>query len=366
MSLSSTSQLSTIQALRGLAALGVTLLHLSGLQMLEGLRADTGIFAYGWIGVDLFFIISGFIMVWVTQNISSTPTTAIRFMTSRIVRIYPLWWVCVSILALFFFIIHGVPASVDVVPKNEAWIYYLKSLILWPQQLAPLLDVGWTLIHEMFFYFVFALIIALGMRRKLLLGLAIWSALTFLGGMLNLGELNPFFKIFFSPLSFLFIAGALIGKGAIVAKFVKSAWLLLFLSLAIVLSLIVFEVLDRRERVIQLIIPLSMLLWSVVTLEQARKIRVLSTLKLLGHISYALYLTHPLVIIFWRVVRPFYEGGLFQDYTKFLSNGFVICIDMIVLIMACLMVAFLFHALIERPALRLAKRKLQSYRTASQ
>lgn len=363
MSISTTSQISTVQALRGLAALGVALLHLSGLQMLEGFRTSTGLFAYGWIGVDLFFVISGFIMVWVTQRIKSTPTTAIRFIISRVVRIYPLWWVSVSLVGLFFFIIHGVPASIDVMPKNQAWAYYAKSLFLWPQELAPLLDVGWTLIHEMFFYIIFALIIALGMRGRLLWGLAIWGALTFFGIILNLGELNPFFKIIFSPLSFLFIAGAVIGKVRTSEGLNKFAWPVLGLSLAIILSLILFDVLDKRERVIQLIVPLSLLLWSVVTLENAGKINTPKPLIWLGDISYALYLTHPLVVLAWRTIRPFYEGGLFSFVTSKLPTTFLIYIDMLVLIFAFLITATIFHITVEKTTSRFIRRKIPTYRT---
>ena len=73
MSAVNSSHINSIQALRGFAALAVALLHLAGLQMLEGFRETTGLYRYGWIGVDVFFIISGFIMVWVTRNITASP-----------------------------------------------------------------------------------------------------------------------------------------------------------------------------------------------------------------------------------------------------------------------------------------------------
>jgi len=338
---------------------------LSGLQMLEGLRTDAGAFAYGWIGVDVFFIISGFIMVWVTRDISSTPQTALRFIISRIVRIYPLWWVCVSFVALFFFLVHGFPASLDVIPKEFAWGYYARSLLLWPQELAPLLDVGWTLIHEMFFYLVFTLIIAIGIRRKLLLALLIWGILTASGIILNFGHLNPFFKIVFNPLSFLFIIGALIGSLRFATIPNKYAWLGLVLSIAIIFSLITFGLIDKGDRVIQLIIPLSLFVLSLVTLEQAGKIKTPKLLLWLGAISYALYLTHPLVILAWRVIRPFYEGGLFSRLTETLPSVAVIYLDMTALLVAFLITATLFHFCIEKPSLRLAKHKLKSYRSKS-
>lgn len=364
MSLTTPSQIKSIQALRGVAALAVALLHLAGLQMLEGLRADTGLYRYGWLGVDVFFIISGFIMVWVTRNMSGSPQVAGRFLLQRAVRIFPLWWVCVSFVGLFFFVIHQVPASPDVIAREQAWGYYLRSLFLLPQERAPLLTEGWTLIHELFFYIVFAAVLAVKMRKHIVPVLLLWGAVTALGFHLGAANVNPVLSIIFSPLSFLFIAGALIGvikTPPALARF--SGWALLA-ALIWVAALLVTGTLDKSARVLQLIAPLSLLLWSVVTLEQSGNLEVWRPLVSLGDISYALYLTHPLVILAWRVVRPFYKDGLFWGGVSGLPNSALLYVDMVVLLIAFLITAFLFHKLIEKPSLRFFKGKLKSYKKA--
>ena len=90
-------RLESVQALRGVAALLVLFYHLASFQrqMAEENRDDilltSGIWDNGWAGVDLFFVISGFIMVYVTRNSGRTLKDVGRFMASRITRIYPLW-----------------------------------------------------------------------------------------------------------------------------------------------------------------------------------------------------------------------------------------------------------------------------------
>jgi len=362
MSIATSSHINSIQALRGFAALAVALLHLAGLQMLEGFRETTGLYRYGWMGVDVFFIISGFIMVWVTQNITASPKTAWRFLVQRAVRIYPLWWVCVSFVALFFFLIHGVPASIDIVPPDQAWGFYGQSLLLIPQERAPLLGEGWTLIHELFFYCVFTIIIATKMRGKILWALATWALINFIGIKLGFSDLNAGFKIIFSPLSFLFMAGALIGSVKIPDNLSKLSWWVLGASIVAVLTLLLTGTLDKSSRVVQLIIPLSFLLWSLVTLEQTGRLKVYKPFIALGNISYALYLTHPLVILAWRVIRPFYAEGLFHGITSGLPKALLVYLDMFVLLAAFLITAMIFHLLVEKPSLRFFKSKLRHYK----
>ena len=104
------SKLNSVQALRGLAALFVLIYHISQQQLHAigaiGASARTptvdlwllsGPWNQGYAGVDLFFVISGFIMVYVTQkfakNAGQKAADVAAFLYKRIVRIYPLWWV---------------------------------------------------------------------------------------------------------------------------------------------------------------------------------------------------------------------------------------------------------------------------------
>lgn len=363
MSIATPSKLESIQVLRGLAALAVALLHIGGLQVLEGLKSDNAALSWGWVGVDLFFLISGFIMVWVTPKDLSGAVAARRFLLARIIRIYPLWMVCVTLLAVFFFLIHGVPAHPNEIPPEQSWGYFIRSLFLIPQEPAPLLEVGWTLIFEMVFYLIFTALIALRLRAHLLWVLVIWSIVLAVGIYFDWGSLAPIFAILFSPMMFYFILGmalAMISRKGLDPSW---AWGMLVLGAAALFFIIDFTDLTPRDRVVWLIAPLSFILLGAVNADLSGQFKTPHIFSLLGDMSYALYLTHPLTIIGWRViVKPFYEGGLLSASSQSWPPLLVICLDFICLLAACLITAFVFYRLIEQPALKTLKARIGSYR----
>ncbi|MBC7602385.1 MAG: acyltransferase [Ramlibacter sp.] len=118
-----------------------------GLHLLEG---------WGWGGVDLFFVISGFIMVYVQRTKQATPT---EFFVNRVVRIAPLYWLLTLLLAA---LIWSVPAAFNTKGIPVDWT--LASLGFTSQLIfdrMPVLFDGWTLEFEMMFYVLFAASLAL-------------------------------------------------------------------------------------------------------------------------------------------------------------------------------------------------------------
>ena len=88
----STQKLISVQALRGLAALLVVMFHISSMFRLNGEPRSDALGAFwdrGFAGVDMFFVISGFIMVYVTRNLPQTVQAYQRFLWARLTRI---WW----------------------------------------------------------------------------------------------------------------------------------------------------------------------------------------------------------------------------------------------------------------------------------
>ena len=212
-------RLDSIQALRGIAALLVLLFHTAEFQrQMAGENSPdialvSGLWDRGWAGVDLFFIISGFIMVYVTRQTGRSVTDVRRFITSRVTRIYPLWWVCAGIMAIYFWIFYGMPAAPDrVAGPSEAMTFAVKSFLLIPQEVPPLLGLGWTLIHEMFFYIVFAVLLFLP-KRFLPWALLGWAGVTVIAA--QFAQTPPYARslaeLVASPLSLEFILGGLAG-----------------------------------------------------------------------------------------------------------------------------------------------------------
>ncbi|MGB6230274.1 MAG: acyltransferase, partial [Litorimonas sp.] len=166
-------RLDTVQALRGVAALLVVLFHAASIWR-EGTGGAglAGPWDGGWAGVDLFFVISGFVMVWVTADRAGGARPAGRFLFDRATRIYPLWWVFCSLMGLYFLLTYGQPASPATLADGSPLSVFACSLALWPLGDQPVLGVGWTLTFEIAFYALFAVLMLLRSRWRLpLIGL---------------------------------------------------------------------------------------------------------------------------------------------------------------------------------------------------
>lgn len=213
-------KLDWLQGLRGLAVLGVVLTH--GRYFL----ADTPnagladvLFLPGAMGVDLFFLISGFIMVYSTQG-RSGPREAALFAAKRFSRIWPAY---VVVTLLWIFIArNGLQFFMDA----ERLHHLFRSLTLRPQvaEEAPffglVFPLAWTLAFEMYFYIVFGVCMLAGRLRWFVL--ASWMLLTLLllpathgGPTLNVRQMLPFhwpyMQLVTNPIIIEFLAGVLIG-----------------------------------------------------------------------------------------------------------------------------------------------------------
>src|SRR6266567_3039596 len=146
----STEHISSIQYLRAVAATMVVYHHAR--DRLPGF-SEAFPSPIGQAGVDLFFVISGFIMVVTTW---SKPVSPGVFMLRRVIRIAPTYWIYTTLLAFFILVFPSV-LKLEVTPAH-----YLYSLLFIPHvspldnSVSPLLQLGWTLNYEMFFYCVFA------------------------------------------------------------------------------------------------------------------------------------------------------------------------------------------------------------------
>jgi peptidoglycan/LPS O-acetylase OafA/YrhL len=215
-------KLQSIQILRGMAALLVVVYHIRAMEILaigkNGLQEVpllNGFVANGYAGVDLFFVISGFIMVYVTDGMKAGYRTSLDFLFARVTRIYPLWWLFAAVMTAMFFLYNdfGFGAGWQHVSQGQPLIPYLiKSFLLVPQNAHPVLGVGWTLVHEMYFYAAFTFMLLLP-RRVWLWVLLAWGA-AIAGGTL-IGFTEPFGSdyrsLFFYPMTMEFILGAVVG-----------------------------------------------------------------------------------------------------------------------------------------------------------
>ncbi len=152
-----TVPLPSIQMLRAVAALAVLFGHL-GPSLYEFGYDPTLIpaFDFGAAGVDLFFVISGFIMIYTSEQLFAQRSASQVFLSRRLIRIIPLYWVLTTV-AVFGW--HGLTLPVHLTWKNVIGSYLFIPTTRPTGGEAPELVQAWTLYYEMFFYLLFAAVI---------------------------------------------------------------------------------------------------------------------------------------------------------------------------------------------------------------
>ena len=146
-----TGKLIGIEAGRGVAATLVVLYHAARhLNKVYIVPALMSVFQFGHAGVDLFFVISGFIILFVHYDDIGRPKSLSRYLQRRLSRIMPTYWVALAVtIVLSLGGGHAFPPLTDV-----AW-----SASLLPSDSEPLLGIAWTLQYEIVFYAIFCSLI---------------------------------------------------------------------------------------------------------------------------------------------------------------------------------------------------------------
>jgi len=157
-----------LEAMRAVAALWVLLHH--AVQAASSVTADTGlvylVLANGFLGVNLFFILSGFIIAMSCERLLAAGLGLKDYLRARLLRIYlPYLPVGIAMLALY-------SLFPDLRSNPQEVSGFLASLTLMPSDLPPALSVAWTLVHELIFYALFCTIFV--SRRLLLWVIALW------------------------------------------------------------------------------------------------------------------------------------------------------------------------------------------------
>jgi len=213
-------KLDWVQGLRGIAVLLVVLTH--GRFFLDGTPNEglaSALFLPGAMGVDLFFLVSGFIMVYTTRK-ASGPRQAALFAVKRFARIWPAYavvtlaWIFIKRDGLWFF---------DDPERLQALFQSLTLRPVTPQD-APffglVFPLAWTLAFEMYFYLVFCASMLAGRLRWL--ALASWMALTLIllpmtvgGPTLDVRQYlmfeTPYLHLVTNPIIWEFVAGMAAG-----------------------------------------------------------------------------------------------------------------------------------------------------------
>ena len=279
----------SIQILRAVAALLVVLFHghLAMTTRVAGppVASESYLFAFGAVGVHIFFVISGFIMVYTTCV--GEMYVARDFLRRRFLRIYPMYWVCVAL----YIIAHNFIES----PYVLNWSQFLGALALAPESASNIIGPAWTLSFEMFFYICFGVAMKLGATRGLILLGATFTISIAVGFLFAVdGAVG---RLVTNSLLLEFIAGAAIGWLLVNRRLPKRGGPTVVLLAMILFGAGIAAGYDRFPSVAVWGIPSTLLVAGAVIWENAhgfkKEFRKFSHF---GNSSYVLYLIHLIVI----------------------------------------------------------------------
>jgi len=310
----------SIQFLRGIAALMVVLTHIAH----KGLQYGTGSlnwFHVGGNGVDLFFIISGFIMCVTTHN---KKITLRSFLLQRVIRIIPLYWV-LSLAALIIFLI-----APEMVNSSGGETGIIQSFFLIPDGVKFLIQNGWTLSYEFYYYLIFAIFIFFtDVRSMRYLGVSLTILLLAVMGLM-LQPATPLTAFLFSNMLLEFMLGVL---GFVFISNVKLGQVSACLLIALGLTWVTYNNLYGTpelpfSKVVTSGLPMFLIFLGSLTLEPwfaTSKGWLVRAFEQVGNSSYSLYLIHPFILSPVALILKrmgFLSPGVF---TAVLLSGSVIC-----------------------------------------
>ena len=284
----------SIQYLRGVAALLVVLSHIAWKNIQAGGSTLHWWHEAGAFGVDIFFIISGYIMVYITQNMHQKPHNVRIFLKKRFIRIIPLYWFY-TLIALAVFIL--MPERVN---SADGGTDIVKSFFLLPLASNEnyLIGVGWTLHFEFIFYLLFSF----GLLFSRTVGnITVLSAILFSLFYYVFIPMEGMSYLFYSFLNDIFIEFALgMVLYFLLLKIQKVPSLISLLS--ILLGVFLFVYLHNEGNLtgvhhIDTGISAFLICFGIVSLEYFWKKREYTLLTKMGSASYSIYLLHPFVLV---------------------------------------------------------------------
>jgi exopolysaccharide production protein ExoZ len=281
-----------LQVCRAIAAIIVLLDH--GTLMIDP-DIFHGFWGIGWCGVDLFFVLSGFIIYYVNHKYMGMPAKFKQYMGRRLCRIYPIYWIyTITVIILYTFLFH----------TKFNFDYVARSLTLYPfhTELAqfPIIPPAHTLVYEVVFYVIFS--VGILTSRKIFLGTMLFWLLLILVNMFTGGSLAKglLATVVLNPINIEFFYGCIIAWLIINKPFSVSrsqGWILLFLGVALLAVSWVTQLNNYgillAHHYLKFGISFSIIIYALSLLEGSDSHGMVKKLFVkLGDASYSIYLIH--------------------------------------------------------------------------
>lgn len=261
-----------LDVFRGLAAISVVLFHYTTKYSEIYDSYDTNSlfnFSYGHYGVQLFFIISGFVIFMTINKIK----TGLDFVYKRFIRLYPIFWIC---LIITFFITTNIAPIFRRSTSDLLWNFTMAPTLF----LKPLIDGAyWSLLPELLFYvFIFGIYQLKLINKFTIIGF-LWLSLTLFNHFFKIQYFNVLLNLDYSHLFLMGINFYLIYIGKF--NYVTIIQLISCLLVSFVIDELILTL---------LIVFYFILFWAMI--KGNLRVICISPLIILGEISYSLYLLH--------------------------------------------------------------------------
>lgn len=341
----SSHKLVTIEVGRGIAASMVVLYHVARhLDKVFGAPLLMGIFQFGHAGVDFFFVLSGFIILFVHYDDVDDADRIVRYIERRSTRLLPTYWIALAAaVAMAFAGHHGAPSVADLV-----W-----SASLLPSNHRLVLDVAWTLRFEVLFYLLFGILIL--KRTAGLALLAVWLSVILLALVTSFHPSwmpGEFYGAYALEFFFGMVAAYLLRNHNIPHSRLVLAMGILLFGIAALLEDIRF--LDGYSNIARLAygIPAVIIVLGLVETERQSFLRVPSVLRKLGSASYSIYLFQ--FIFIGTIWQALLVTGLYQRIP--------LAAEFFVLVLPAIIGGIVVSRYIEYPLMRLLRSRSRARR----
>ena len=296
--------LNSLQMLRGFAAYAVVVFHTLGFLSLQPAFGIPRV-RKGMPGVELFFILSGFIMVH-TVRADETP---LRFFMKRLFRIVPIYWVATLIVIIAALNIDWIFADANLAPES-----ILASLAFIPMpnnfgDYMPILYVGWTLNFEILFYAVFSIGLFLPRRYLVPYIVVAMSAIGLTAYLMGDDGISGFYG---HLIILNFCTGALLAvlfnRKGFATKLSRWGPILILCIAAIEFVYFLIFPLPGEWGALASLVILNSVVFALLAMDAQNRLKESRIVTALGASSYSAYLLHPFIIPLVGVAVMRYVG----------------------------------------------------------
>lgn len=291
--LPSPKTLFTVQALRAIAASGVVAYH-TLYMLVHNAGYSFHATGFGAAGVDLFFLISGFIMIYTSRADFGRLDVSASFLRRRVIRIVPMYWLYTTLVVVLLAFAPRLFSTVTFNWKNAAASYLFLLSKIPGEGVGTVMQTGWTLCFEAYFYVLFAIFLNWP-RRYLLVGLGfLFMAGSVAGNVME--SVPPWLTVASDPILFEFYFGLIIGVAFIEGHFLSRPVAIGAILVGVTILIAAGGTsIEGYLRPLVWGLPCGLILLGAISLERAG-IKVPKLLVALGDSSYSLYLAHPFIL----------------------------------------------------------------------